>query len=62
MPASATISPAAASSMSVRFSPSNDSRRVTLWVSTAPFSLRMAIGLPIRIVPREIRPIAIRPT
>ncbi len=62
MPAIATISPAAASSTPCRLRPSNVSRRVTFQVCTAPSSLRRAIGSPMRMRPRVMRPMAIRPT
>ena len=61
IPARQTMSPAAASSMSTRLSPSNAYSFVTFVRSTLPSTRQTAIGSPIFTRPLTTRPIAIRP-
>ena len=61
MPARQTMSPAAASAISTRFSPSKANSLVTLVSSAGPSTLSTAIGSPTLTRPRKIRPMAMRP-
>ena len=61
MPARQTMSPAAASVMSIRLSPSNAKSLVTLVSCTRRSSLQTATWSPIFTRPLKMRPIAMRP-
>ena len=61
IPARHTMSPAAASVMSMRFSPSNEYSLVTLVCWTFKSSLQTATGSPTFTRPLKMRPIAMRP-
>ena len=61
IPATQMMSPAAASAMSTRFSPSNANSLVTFVCSICPSSLQTAIASPTRMRPLKTRPIPIRP-
>ena len=61
MPARQTMSPAAALSMSMRFSPSNEYSFVTFALRASDVGVQMAISSPIFTLPLKMRPMAMRP-
>ena len=61
MPARQTMSPAAALSMSMRFSPSKEYSFVTFALRASDEGVQMAISSPIFTRPLKMRPMAMRP-